>query len=649
MKFMEKLLVGEKVEWKTLGEVANCFSGGTPKTSNSSFYDGEIPWIRSGEINFNVIKKSERNITKEGLEKSSAKMIKKNSVVLAMTGATVGRTAVVEIETSSNQSVTAIETNNRIINYKYLFYFLAKEYNNLKKLGQGALTSLNLSIIKNIKIPVPSIETQEKIVKIFDSYTEYVTELQEKLKKELQARNKQYNYYRDMLLSEDYLNKISKKLDSLNYVLRLTTLGEIGKFTRGNGLQKKDFREKGKPVIHYGQIYTQYGFSTDKTISFAEENIFSKLRKAKPNDILIATTSENIEDVAKSTVWLGNEEVGFSGDMYSYSTNENSKYIAYYFQTAGFQKQKERKVTGTKLIRIHGEDMEKFTISLPPIEIQNKIVKILDRFQELLSDTKGLLPLEIEQRRKQYEYYREKLLTFDEGEGYALSTAQHSTAQHSTAQRQITSKFFELLKEAAKVVSIDINDKVEWKTLSEVAKYSKDRISFEYLNEKNYVGVENLLKNRLGKIDSNNVPTEGNSVKFNMGDILIGNIRPYLRKIWLADIEGGTNGDVLVISIDKKHKNKILSRYLYQILSDEKFFDYNIKYSKGAKMPRGDKEKIMEYKIPLPPLPVQEYIVSILNKFDALVNDLSQGLPREIELRQKQYEYYREKLLDFEK
>ena len=433
MKFMEKLLVGEKVEWKTLGEVANCFSGGTPKTSNSSFYDGEIPWIRSGEINFNVIKKSERNITKEGLEKSSAKMIKKNSVVLAMTGATVGRTAVVEIETSSNQSVTAIETNNRIINYKYLFYFLAKEYNNLKKLGQGALTSLNLSIIKNIKIPVPSIETQEKIVKIFDSYTEYVTELQEKLKKELQARNKQYNYYRDMLLSEDYLNKISKKLDSLNYVLRLTTLGEIGKFTRGNGLQKKDFREKGKPVIHYGQIYTQYGFSTDKTISFAEENIFSKLRKAKPNDILIATTSENIEDVAKSTVWLGNEEVGFSGDMYSYSTNENSKYIAYYFQTAGFQKQKERKVTGTKLIRIHGEDMEKFTISLPPIEIQNKIVKILDRFQELLSDTKGLLPLEIEQRRKQYEYYREKLLTFDEGEGYALSTAQHSTAQHSTA------------------------------------------------------------------------------------------------------------------------------------------------------------------------------------------------------------------------
>ena len=645
MKFMEKLLVGEKVEWKTLGEVANCFSGGTPKTSNSSFYDGEIPWIRSGEINFNVIKKSERNITKEGLEKSSAKMIKKNSVVLAMTGATVGRTAVVEIETSSNQSVTAIETNNRIINYKYLFYFLAKEYNNLKKLGQGALTSLNLSIIKNIKIPVPSIETQEKIVKIFDSYTEYVTELQEKLKKELQARNKQYNYYRDMLLSEDYLNKISKKLDSLNYVLRLTTLGEIGKFTRGNGLQKKDFREKGKPVIHYGQIYTQYGFSTDKTISFAEENIFSKLRKAKPNDILIATTSENIEDVAKSTVWLGNEEVGFSGDMYSYSTNENSKYIAYYFQTAGFQKQKERKVTGTKLIRIHGEDMEKFTISLPPIEIQNKIVKILDRFQELLSDTKGLLPLEIEQRRKQYEYYREKLLTFD------------SKCGNLPACLIINTKFFDILKEAAKIAGVDISDKVEWKTLGEIGSFVNGSGMPKTMFDENgeigaihyghiYTKYNMFIYNPIVKISNEN---SKKLKKVKTGDLVIAktseNIEDIMKTVaYLGYNEAVAGGHSAIFSHNQNAK------YLSYV-----FNGYSELIKQKNKMARGvkvieisvtDMEKI---KIPLPPLPVQEYIVSILDKFDALVNDLSQGLPKEIELRQKQYEYYREKLLNFEK
>ncbi|WP_196759054.1 restriction endonuclease subunit S, partial [Streptobacillus moniliformis] len=167
------------------------------------------------------------------------------------------------------------------------------------------------------------------------------------------------------------------------------------------------------PVIHYGQIYTKYNFETDKVFSFVDDAVFAKLKKARCNDILIATTSENIEDVGKSVVWHGSEEVGFSGDMYSYSTTENSKYIAYYFQTTEFQKQKEKKVTGTKLIRIHGDDMAKFSILLPPIDIQNKVVEILDKFQSLLSDTKGLLPEEIAQRQKQYEYYREKLLTFD--------------------------------------------------------------------------------------------------------------------------------------------------------------------------------------------------------------------------------------------
>ncbi|MDY3118055.1 MAG: restriction endonuclease subunit S [Peptoniphilus sp.] len=169
----------------------------------------------------------------------------------------------------------------------------------------------------------------------------------------------------------------------------------------------------------------------------------------------------------------------------------------------------------------------------------------------------------------------------------------------------------------------------------------------EALNEENYVGVENLLKDKLGKVDSSYVPKQGNFIAFKKGNILIGNIRPYLRKIWIADVDGGTNGDVLTICIKEEFKNKIIPKFLYQVLSDESFFEYNIRFSKGAKMPRGDKKKIMEYEFLLPPVPVQEYIVSILDTFDKLVNDVREGLPKEIELRQKQYAYYREKLLDF--
>ena len=659
MKFIDELLKDEKVEWKTLGEVCEIVTdyvaAGSFKTisKNVKYLKSKnyAQLIRTKDIKSNF---SNLNDFVYVDERAFNFLYRVNLDVECIILPNIGNCGEVYhinprlLPYKKNVlGPNAIYLRSKINNNKFLYYlfkerdFQKKLYRITSKVGQN---KFNKTDLKKLKIPIPTLETQEKIVKILDNFTKYVTELQA----ELQARNKQYNYYRDMLLSEDYLNKISEKLVSLNnenYVLRLTTLGKIGKFTRGNGLQKKDFREKGKPVIHYGQIYTQYSFSTENTISFTEEDIFSKLRKAKPNDILIATTSENIEDVAKSTVWLGNEEVGFSGDMYSYSTNENSKYIAYYFQTAEFQKQKERKVTGTKLIRIHGEDMEKFTISLPPIEIQNKIVKILDRFQELLSDTKGLLPLEIEQRRKQYEYYREKLLTFDKEERYALSTA-----QHSTAQRQITSKFFELLKEAAKIADIDVSDKVEWKILSEVAKYHDGTHQTPNYTESGvpFVSVQNIKD-----LYSTN--------KF----ISLEDFQKYKAKPEKNDIFMTRIGDVGTCALVKNNKN--LAYYVTLTLIKpnckvvlSKFLKYFIESSYGkmelskrilynATPIKINLNDIGKIKIPLPPLPVQEYIVSILDKFDALVNDLSQGLPKEIELRQKQYEYYREKLLNFEK
>ena len=186
---------------------------------------------------------------------------------------------------------------------------------------------------------------------------------------------------------------------------------------------------------------------------------------------------------------------------------------------------------------------------------------------------------------------------------------------------------------------------VEWKTLGEIAEYSKTRIGFEQLYETNYVGVDNLLQNRAGKAESNYVPTSGNLTGYREGDILIGNIRPYLKKIWNADRVGGTNGDVLVIRITDQ---AVSSRYLYQLLADDKFFEYNMQHAKDAKMPRGDKPKIMEYSIPIPKSEAkQERIIAILDKFDALTYSISEGLPREIALRQKQYEYYRDLLLSF--
>lgn len=183
---------------------------------------------------------------------------------------------------------------------------------------------------------------------------------------------------------------------------------------------------------------------------------------------------------------------------------------------------------------------------------------------------------------------------------------------------------------------------VEWKMLGEVAEYSKSRISSDQLDKTNYVGVDNLLQNRAGKTESIYVPMEGNLTGYYKHDILIGNIRPYLKKIWLADRIGGTNGDVLVIHVTAKTVN---SQYLFQILTDERFFSYNMQHAKGAKMPRGNKDKIMEYPIPIPPLLVQAEIVRILDAFTELTTELT----AELTARKKQYNYYRDQLLSFEK
>ncbi|MDE6426671.1 MAG: restriction endonuclease subunit S [Ruminococcus sp.] len=188
-------------------------------------------------------------------------------------------------------------------------------------------------------------------------------------------------------------------------------------------------------------------------------------------------------------------------------------------------------------------------------------------------------------------------------------------------------------------------DGVEYVKLSDISSYSKIRISIDKLSKNNYISVENLLPDKAGKINATSVPRECNCIYYPVDTILIGNIRPYLRKIWISDCEGGTNGDVLPIMI--KDKNKMIPKFLFYILSSENFFYYDIKHSKGAKMPRGDKTAIMNFFVPVPPLEVQRETIRILDEYSEKVTALKHELEKELDLRKKQYSYYRDMLLTF--
>lgn len=258
-----------------------------------------------------------------------------------------------------------------------------------------------ISKYSQFEIPIPHPDIQEEIVRILDNFTNLAAELQA----ELQARQEQYEYYRNKLLTFNELNRVGQSVTWMK-------MSEIGTFIRGNGLQKKDFTESGVPCIHYGQIYTHYGTFAFHTKSFVNEETAKKCKKAHTGDLVFATVSENVDDVCKCVAWLGDEEICISGDSLAFCHNQNPKYLAYYFQTAVFTDYKRSKVTGTKVIRLHQSKLEQFIVPVPSLIEQEHIVSILDKFETLVKDFTEGLPAEIATVQEQYEYYRDKLLTF---------------------------------------------------------------------------------------------------------------------------------------------------------------------------------------------------------------------------------------------
>ncbi|HEL1800090.1 restriction endonuclease subunit S [Streptococcus suis] len=153
---------------------------------------------------------------------------------------------------------------------------------------------------------------------------------------------------------------------------------------------------------------------------------------------------------------------------------------------------------------------------------------------------------------------------------------------------------------------------MRYKTLSEVGSYVSEKINVSKLRLENYISTENMISNRGGISLATKLPSVKTTTAFQKGDILISNIRPYFKKIWLADKSGGCSNDVLVIRSDSNFSN----RFLYYVLSSDTFFDYAVSTSKGTKMPRGDKSSIMKYTVPLFSLEEQELISDILKSYD---------------------------------
>lgn len=407
-----------------------------------------------------------------------------------------------------------------------------------------------------------------------------------------------------------YLDKLLEGV-----VVEWKTLGDdnIGKFIRGSGLQKKDFTDTGVGCIHYGQIYTYYGTYTNKTKTFVSEEFAKKARKAKYGDLVIATTSENDEEVCKAVAWLGDEEIAVSSDACLYSHSMNPKYVAYYFQTEQFQKQKRPFITGTKVRRVNADDLAKIKIPIVPLNVQKEIVRIIDSFSELTAELTAEFTAELTARKQQYIYYREELFNFK------AEIELKSFSEIGEFQRGKRFVKTDLIAEG--VPTIHYGEM--YTHYGTWAEKTKSFISEEFVKSKNLRVAEK-------------------------GDVVIVAAGETIEDIgkgtaWLGD-EG-----VVIHDACFSYKSELNPKFVAYFTRTKQFHDQIKKHISSGKISAINARGLGKAIIPVPSIEEQERIVSILDKFDLLTTSISEGLPKEIELRKIQYNYYRDLLLSFQK
>ncbi|EFM9226053.1 restriction endonuclease subunit S [Escherichia coli] len=403
LSYLEKLMDGVEVEWKAVGDIAGYSTTkvDADKLDATSFVGVDnLLADKGGRIDATYQPNTARLTAYEP-----------GDILLGNIRPYLKKVWMAENNGGCSGDVLAIRILadcKKIISPEYLYYALSSDsfFSYSMQHAKGAkMPRGSKDAILNYQIPIPcpsapekSLAIQSEIVRILDKFTA--------LTAELTMRKKQYNYYRDQLFSfntEDVPHLPMGQKD-------------IGEFIRGGTFQKKDFIDAGVGCIHYGQIYTYYGTYTEKTKTYISTALAKKCKKAQKGDLIIATTSENDEDVCKAVAWLGSKDIAVSSDACIYKHNLNPKYVSYFFQTEQFQNQKRQYITGAKVRRVNADNLSKILIPVPSMEIQERIVSILDKFDTLTNSITEGLPREIELRQKQYEYYRDLLFSFPKPE-----------------------------------------------------------------------------------------------------------------------------------------------------------------------------------------------------------------------------------------
>ena len=376
------------------------------------------------------------------------------------------------------------------------------------------------------------------------------------------------------------------------------TLGEIAvDIYRGAGITRDQVTAEGTPCVRYGEIYTTYGIWFDKCVSHTDEAKLTSKKYFEYGDILFAITGESVDDIAKCCAYIGHEKCLAGGDIVVLKHNQNPKYLSYVLATTDARQQKSKGKVKSKVVHSSVPAIREIEVPIPPIEIQREIVRILDDYTENIVELQNQLTAEITARQKQYEFYRDKLLTFDVLRGGG---------------------------------TIDFR----WRMLCEIADISTGNSNTNEAVEDGkypfFVRSQEPLRKNDFEYDETAIITAGDGVG-------VGKVYHY--------IEGRY---ALHQRAYRIHINtpEVVPKYYFHYMK-AKFLPYIQKTMFQGSVASIRRPMLNAFPVPVPSLDVQNRIVNVLDNFEKICSDLNIGLPAEIEARQKQYEYYRDKLLTF--